>query len=183
VATRTKLTYEDYEAFPDDGNRYEIIDGEVCVSPPPITAHQWASAELTWLLGSHIRQYELGRLFYAPFAVMLSPHDVFEPDVVFISEDRMVLLGEKGLRGAPDLCIEISSPSTRTYDRTVKRERYAQFGVDEYWIVDPDTKTVEVFVLEAGAYRLQAIARADDRVASSVLPQLDLRASALFMAP
>jgi Uma2 family endonuclease len=183
VATRTKLTYEDYEAFPDDGNRYEIIDGEVCVSPPPITAHQWASAELTWLLGSHIRQRGLGRLFYAPFAVMLSPHDVFEPDIVFISEDRMALLGEKGLRGAPDLCIEIASPSTRIYDRTVKYERYARFGVDEYWIVDPDTKAVEIFVLTSGAYRPQTIARGDDRVVSRVLPALDFRASALFMAP
>jgi Uma2 family endonuclease len=180
MATRTKLTYEDYETFPDDGNRYEIIDGEVFVSPPPITAHQWASAELTWLLGSHIRQHGLGRLFYAPFAMMLSPHDVFEPDIVFISEDRMRLVDDKGMRGAPDLCIEIASPSTRTYDRTVKFERYAQFGVDEYWIVDPEGRTMEVFSLENHSYTLLMIARGDEVIVSRVLPDLDLRTSALF---
>jgi Uma2 family endonuclease len=181
VATRTKLTYEDYEAFPDDGNRYEIIDGEVYMSPPPITAHQWASAELTWFLSSHIRQHGLGRLFYAPFAVMLSPHDVLEPDIIFISEDRMSLLDEKGLRGSPDLCIEIASPSTRGYDRSVKSDRYARFGVSEYWIVDPHRKTVEVFVLENGAYSALAVVEASDRVVSRILPELELHADALFM--
>ncbi len=182
MATRTKLTYQDYETFPDDGNRYEIIDGEVFVSPPPITAHQWASAELTWLLGSHIRQHGLGRLFYAPFAVMLGPHDVFEPDIVFISHERMSLVEVKGMRGSPDLCIEIASPSTRVYDRTVKSERYARFGVNEYWIIDPDAKTVEVFALWRGTYAAIAFARGDDRVPSRVLPGLELRADALFMA-
>jgi Uma2 family endonuclease len=181
VATKTKLTYEDYEAFPDDGNRYEIIDGEVFVSPPPITAHQWTSAELTWLLGSYIRQHAIGRLFYAPFAVMLSPNDIFEPDIVFISEDRMPLVDDKGMRGAPDLCIEIASPSTRTYDRTIKFERYARFGVTEYWIVDPDRKTVEVFVSENGVYAPLSIARGDDRISSQLFPHLDLHAGALFM--
>lgn len=180
MATKTKLTYEDYEAFPDDGSRYEIIDGEMFMSPPPITAHQWASAELTWLLGSHIRQRGLGRLFYAPFAVMLSPHDIFEPDIVFISEGRMPLIDEKGMRGAPDLCIEIASPSTRAYDRTVKFERYARFGVNEYWIVDVDAQTVEVFSLENHSYTLLAIARGDEVIVSRVLPDLELHASALF---
>jgi len=183
VATRTKLTYEDYETFPDDSNRYEIIDGEVVGSPPPITAHQWASAELTWLLGSHIRQRGLGRLFYAPFAVMLSPHDIFEPDIVYISDDRMSLVDDKGMRGAPDSCIEIVSPSTRAYDRTVKFEKCARFGVNEYWIVDPDSKTVEVFVLESGVYAAMAVVQADDRVPSRVLPALELHVDALFMAP
>ncbi len=183
MATRTKLTYKDYETFPDDGNRYEIIDGEVIVSPPLITAHQWTSAELTWLLGAHIRQHGLGRLFYAPFAVMLSPHDVFEPDIAFISHDRMPLVEVKGMHGAPDLCIEIASPSTRGYDRTVKYERYARFGVKEYWIVDPEAKTSTVFALVRGTYVAIALARGEDSVPSRVLPGLELRADALFMAP
>ncbi|MDQ2784290.1 MAG: Uma2 family endonuclease [Chloroflexota bacterium] len=180
MATKTKLTYADYETFPDDGNRYEIIDGEVSVSPPPITPHQWASGELTWFLGSHVRARGLGHLFYAPFAVRLSPHDVLEPDVLFISEAKMSLVDRRGMDGVPDLCIEIASPSTRKHDRTVKYERYAYFGVPEYWIVDADARTVEVFSLKDHIYTLLVIARGDEVIISRVLPDLDLRASALF---
>jgi len=180
VATKTKLTYEDYETFPDDGNRYEIIDGEVSVSPPPITPHQWASGELTWFLGSYVRARGLGHIFYAPFAVRLGPHDVLEPDVLFISEAKMALVDCRGMNGLPDLCIEIASPSTRSRDRTVKYERYAYFGVPEYWIVNTDAQTVEVFAIENHTYALLGIACGDEVIASRVLPDLELRASALF---
>ncbi len=180
MATRTKLTYEDYETFPDDGNRYEIIDGEVFVSPPPITPHQWASAQLSRLIGNYVMQLNLGCVFYAPFAVRLGPHDVFEPDVLFISESKMSLVDRQGMNGVPDLCIEIASPSTHSRDRTVKYERYAYFGVPEYWIVNADAQTVEVFALENHSYALLGIARGDEVIVSRVLPNLALRAAALF---
>jgi Uma2 family endonuclease len=180
MATRTKLTYEDYETLPDDGNRYEIIDGEVFLSPPPITAHQWASAQLSRLIGNHVMQQNLGYVFCAPFAVHLSPHDVFEPDVLFISESKMSLVDRRGMNGVPDLCIEIASPSTCSRDRTAKYERYAYFGVPEYWIVDANAQTVEVFSLENHSYLLLAVARGDEVIVSRVLPDLELRASALF---
>lgn len=180
MATRTKLTYEDYETFPDDGNRYEIIDGEVHVSPPPITPHQWASAQLSRLIGNYVMQQNLGYVFYASFAVRLGPHDVFEPDVLFISESKMSLVDRRGMNGVPDLCIEIASPSTRTRDRTAKYERYAHFGVPEYWIVDADTQTVEIFSLENHSYTLLVIARGDEVIVSRVLPDLELRAAELF---
>jgi Uma2 family endonuclease len=181
VATRTKLTYEDYEAFPDDGNRYEIIDGEVYVTAAPVEAHQWAVGEVQAVLREHVRAHQLGRVYPAPFAIMLGPHDVYEPDVLYISRERLDILDMLGrVRGAPDLCIEVASPSTRDRDRTVKYERYAYYGIREYWIIDPDPQTVEVFVLENGAYRPFVTVRSGEDVRSRVLPELAFPAALLF---
>ena len=155
MATRTKLTYEDYEAFPDDGNRYEIIDGEVYATAAPSIPHQRAVTRLTRFLDEHVEQHNLGEVYPSPLAVVLSPSDVFEPDVVYISRARSMMIADRRvMRGAPDLCIEIASESTRKRDRTVKFERYAHFRVPEFWIVDTDAKTVAVFVLEQDAYML-----------------------------
>jgi Uma2 family endonuclease len=181
VATRTKLTYEDYEAFPDDGNRYEIIDGEVFVTAAPSIPHQRAVTRLTRFLDEHVEQRNLGEVYPSPLAVALSPSDIFEPDVVYISHARSAMIDDRSImRGAPDLCIEVASESTRKRDRTVKFERYAHFRVPEFWIVDTDAKTVAVFILERDAYTLLAIAQGDDHIASRVLPDLERRASVLF---
>jgi len=88
VVTRTKLTYEDYETFPDDGNRYEIIDGEVFVSPSPLEPHQWAVGELHFTLQSHVRERNLGRVYIAPFEVVFGPHDVLQPDILSIAREH-----------------------------------------------------------------------------------------------
>ncbi len=181
MATKTKLTYEDYETFPDDGNRYEIIDGEVFVTAAPVEAHQWAVREVQSILRGHVRAHNLGRVYPAPFAIILGPHDVYEPDVLSISRERLDIIDMHGrVRGAPDLCIEVASESTRDRDRKFKYERYAHFGVLEYWIIDPDPQTVEVFVLENGVYRLLVIAHTGEDVKSRVLPVLELSTSSLF---
>lgn len=182
MAIKTKYTYEDYENFPDDGNRYEIIDGEVYVTAAPFEAHQWAVGEVQAILRDHVRKHHLGRVYPAPLAIFLGPNDVYEPDVLYIARDRLRIIDGIGrVRGAPDLCIEVASPSTRERDRTVKFERYAHFGVQEYWIVDPDPQTVEVFVLDGGEYRLLAMAETGDYVRSRIFPGLELRASMLFV--
>ena len=181
MATKTKLTYKDYEAFPDDGNRYEIIDGEVYVTAAPSVPHQRAVLRLSRYLDEHAEQHNLGEVFTSPIAVVLSPSDVFEPDVIYISRERSVMIDrDRVMRGAPDLCIEVASDSTRHADRTVKFERYAYFRVPEYWIVDTQTRVVAVIVLEADKYTLLATAQGDDYISSRVLPHLDLRASLLF---
>lgn len=183
MATKTKLTYEDYEAFPDDGNRYEIIDGEVYVTAAPAVPHQRAVLRLSRYLDEHAEQYNLGEVFASPIAVALGPSDVYEPDVVYISRERSVMIDrDRVMRGAPDLCIEVASDSTRRVDRTVKFERYAHFRIPEYWIVDTETQVVAVFVLEGDVYTLFATAQGDDRIPSRVLPGLDVRASRLFKA-
>lgn len=184
MATKTKYTYEDYEAFPDDGNRYEIIDGEVYVTAAPFEPHQWAVGELQRLLGNYVMEHRLGRVYPAPFAVVLGPHDVVEPDVIYISRARLDIIDHRGrVRGAPDLCIEVASPSTRRVDRVVKFARYAQFGIPEYWIVDPATQRVDVFTLDKEAYVLVAGVQGNDRIPSRLLPGLTLRPDDLFIAP
>lgn len=184
MATMTKYTLEDYEAFPDDGNRYEIIDGEVYVTAAPFEPHQWAVSELTRLLGNHVIENRLGRVYPSPFAVVMGPHDVFEPDVLYISRARLDFIKDrKRVLGPPDLCIEVASPSTRLVDRVVKFARYAQFGIPEYWLVDPATQRVEVFTLDEGVYILVASVQGDDRIPSRVLPGLTLRPDDLFIAP
>lgn len=181
MATKTKLTYEDYETFPDDGNRYEIIDGEVYVTAAPSGPHQRAVTRLARYLDTHAEENGLGEVYVSPFAVVFSPSDVFEPDVVFISRARSAMIDTRGvMRGTPDLCIEVASESTRRHDRTVKFERYAHFRLPEYWIVDPAMQTVAVFVLENGVYTMLPIVGGDDRIVSPALPDLELRASALF---
>lgn len=181
MATKTKLTYADYETFPDDGNRYEIIDGEVFVTAAPSGPHQRAVTRLARYLDAHAEEKDLGEVYASPYAVIFSPSDVFEPDIVFISRARSVMTDTRGvMRGTPDLCIEVASESTRRYDRTVKFERYAHFRLPEYWIVDPDAQTVAVFFLENGVYTLLPIVGVDDRIVSPTLPDLDLRVSVLF---
>lgn len=182
VATR-KYTAEDYWQFPDDDIRREIIDGEVYVLPTPSITHQRVLKLLVRYLDRHIEERQLGELFFSPCAVILSPHDVFEPDCIFISNERSDLVEHRGIEGAPDLCIEVTSPSTRKRDRTLKAERYALLGVREFWIVDPDAETIEVFGREEGKYQSLGVARGDVIVPSRVLPALSLRASAVFAAP
>ncbi|MDQ6832266.1 MAG: Uma2 family endonuclease [Chloroflexota bacterium] len=181
MATKTKLTYEDYKTFPDDGNRYEIIDGEVYVTAAPVEAHQWAVGEVQAILRGHVQEHHLGRVCPAPFAVIFRPRDVYESDVLYSLRERLDIIDIHGrVRGVPDLCIEVASESTRERDRTFKYERYAHFGVLEYWILDPDPQTVEIFVLENDMYRLLVTAHSGEYVQSRVLPELELAVSNLF---
>src|SRR4051812_4313638 len=183
MATKTELTYEDYEAFPDDGNRYEIIDGEVYVTAGPAEPHQWAVGQLYGHIWLFLRSHELGRIYSSPFDVIFGAHDVLQPDLLVISKERLHIIVRGRIRGVPDVCIEVASNATRKIDRTTKFARYAQFGVPEYWIVDPALRTVEVFVLERGAYTLLVTARDDTPITSRILPGFVLRTSELFHDP
>jgi Uma2 family endonuclease len=140
-----KLTYEDYAQIPDDGQRHEIIDGVHYVSPAPNTNHQLLVGNLHALLHTFVRKRKLGLLFSAPYDVLLSPHDIVQPDILFISTAHRGLITEANAQGAPDLVIEILSPSTRHLDETRKRKRYEQLGVQEYWIFDPRRLSVRIF--------------------------------------
>jgi Uma2 family endonuclease len=145
MQTSTKLTYEDYALLPDDGLRHEIIDGEHYVNPAPNTKHQIVSFNIAFALRAHVKPRGLGSVFIAPYDVVLSDVDVVQPDVVFVSTAQMSRITDANLQGAPDLAVEVLSPSNRNYDAVVKRERYDALGVGEYWIVDPERETVKVY--------------------------------------
>ncbi len=146
-----KLTYEDYRLTPDD-MRYELLDGELVMAPAPNRAHQSICLELGVLLHTFVKERGLGDVFIAPFDVVLSDLDVVQPDLLFVSNEQAHIVTEDNVRGPPDLVVEILSPSTAERDRTLKRARYAQHGVREYWLVDPDARTVTVLLLEEGIF-------------------------------
>ena len=177
---RTKLTYEDYLNTPDD-ERYELINGELIMSPSPRTAHQRTDMKLGLRLGTFIEQYNLGEFFSAPFDVVLSDTDVVQPDLLFVSHERLHIITENNIQGAPDLAVEILSPSTSARDRGYKRDLYAKHGVKEYWQVDTDAKRITVLSLNAhGNYDVVAVYGVGQTLASPLLPGFALNLDEIF---
>lgn len=147
----TGLTYEDLQAFPDDNLRRELIDGDLIVTPAPGGRHQDAVTELLVALVLYAREYG-GKAQPAPRDVFFSDTTVVEPDVLFVSAERLNRMEERFVRGAPDIVIEVSSPSTRRLELHGKRELYERHGVPEYWYVDLESDRIEVYRLDGGAY-------------------------------
>jgi Uma2 family endonuclease len=148
-----KLTYDDYVQFPDDGKRHELIDGEHFVTPTPNRKHQAVSGNMHGLIWGYLQQHPIGRVFSSPFDVILSHFDVVEPDLLYISRQRFAEIETSPwVKGAPNLVVEIGSPSTRKRDATIKRRLYERFGVEEYWIVDPELDTIDVYRRVEGRY-------------------------------
>lgn len=148
---KSKLDYSDYADLPNDGKRYEIIDGDLYVTPAPGPAHQHALGKLFRCLQDYFEARGIGEVFFAPIDLILTVRDVVQPDLV-VTESRQV--SARGIEGAPLLVVEILSPSTRSQDRNVKAQRYATLGVPHYWIVDPEARRLECYRLESGAYAL-----------------------------
>lgn len=144
-ARSSHLTYEDYLLFPDDGKRHEIIEGDHYVTPAPRTKHQRISANLTVALASFVKRRGKGLVLAAPSDVILSDENVVQPDLLFVSTARANIVTEDNIRGAPDLVVEIISETTRKKDEVTKRKLYERFGVQEYWVVDPELETVKIF--------------------------------------
>lgn len=173
------LTYDDLRQLPDDRNRYELLGGELIVSPSPHRAHQRVSYRLTQLIGDHVDAQQLGEVYAAPVDVRLSPHSVVQPDLLFIRRDRLAIYGPTGpVEGAPDLVVEIVSPASRVMDRVRKAALYADSGVPEYWIVDPEPRTVELLVLDRGLYT--PVAAEAGRYPSIAIPGLVIDPDTLF---
>jgi Uma2 family endonuclease len=147
-------TYEEFARLPDDGNRYEVIAGELYVTPAPGKVHQVVSARFHWLLrGFATEQHRLGEVLYAPIDVLFADGDYLQPDIVFLRADHEHFWTKRGIEGPPDLIVEVISRSTAKRDRILKRERYARFGVPEYWIIDTDRRMVEVYRFQENADR------------------------------
>ena len=152
---RRMLTYEDYAQIPEDGCQHEVIDGEHYVNPAPSTYHQAVSRKLQFLLFVQIEQSRRGVVINAPYDVQLFAHDILQPDIVIVLNERQHIITPTRIQGTPDMVVEILSVSTATRDRKLKRARYQKAGVPEYWIVDPFEHRVEQLVLRDGVYESQ----------------------------
>ena len=178
---KTKLTYEDYAKTPDD-ERWELIDGELFRMPSPNIAHQITSGNLFLRVAPFVQERDLGEVFNAPTDVVLSDTDTVEPDLLFISRERMGIIAVLNVQGAPDLVAEIHSPSTAQRDLTVKRELYARHGVKEYWPINPDARTVTVLLLRDGEFVEVNVYREGDTVTSPTLEGFSFRVEEIFPA-
>ncbi len=162
MSPKSAFTYRDYAALPNDRRRYEIHDGELCVTPAPSLEHQIILSNLVRVLHGHVPSVAPGLLLFAPLDVILSDRSdettIVQPDALYIAPDRMALTSRRGMEGGPTLAVEILSPSTRTIDRVVKRRLYARYGVPYLWLVDPDARVIEAFVRENDRYVLAVTA-------------------------
>lgn len=150
TARRSKFDYAAYAALPDDGKRYEVLDGGLLVTPSPAPLHQRISKKLQDQLRAFFEARSMGEVFDAPIDVILGPHDILQPDLVVVTRPEQV--SARAIEGAPLLVVEILSPSTRRRDRGVKARRYAALGVPHYWVVDPDARRLECYRAGSGAY-------------------------------
>ncbi len=178
-----KLTYDDLLLFSDDGRRHELIDGEHYVTPSPNRKHQAIVGNLYYVIRQYLENRRAGRIFAAPFDVLFSKFDVVEPDLLFVSAERLEeVLTPEHVRGAPDLVVEVGSKGTQKRDETVKRRLYERGGVKEYWVVDPERDTVRVY--RQSGRRLHhvtelALAKAD-MLTTPLLPGLEIPLTRLF---
>ena len=148
-----KLTYEDYEKTPED-ERYELIEGELILAAAPNMAHQATQGKLGWRMASIVETKGLGYVFFSPCDVVLSEHTTLQPDLVFVSAKNAGIITDANIQGAPDLVVEIISPSSTGRDWVTKRDLYAKYGVKEYWLIDPANRTLWVMRLGDGYLNL-----------------------------
>jgi len=179
VKEKKKYTYEDYLKTLDD-ERYELIEGELVMTPSPIPKHQRISRELEFEIIKFVKANNLGEVFYAPCDVYLDNENVVQPDILFISKERLNIIGEKNIQGAPDLVIEIISESTAYRDLVQKKKLYAKFGVKEYWIVLPEEKSIEIYSLKDNTYMLHKTYGKDETIESSYLRNLKVELKGIF---
>jgi len=164
--------------MPDEGKRYEVLDGELYVTPAPSPLHQRLSKRLQRQLEDFFERGGLGEVFNAPVDLILAAHDIVQPDLLVVAEPGQV--SHRAIEGVPLLVIEVLSPSTRAQDRGVKSRRYAELGVAHYWIVDPDAETIECLRLEGSIYRVVAEASAPATLTHPDWPGLTIRLDALW---
>jgi len=175
VPVRVRFLPDDIWDTPEDGNRYEVIDGELYVTPPPVERHQNASSVLHVFLGRYVWEHKLGKLYSAPIGVVLpGGGSGVQPDLVFVSNEHRKIIVERGIEGAPDLVVEIFSPSTRARDRGIKMRAYAAAGVLHYWMLDPRTRSLEPHRLGDQGYERQGTFGPGSIFQPELFPGLDI---------
>jgi Uma2 family endonuclease len=179
-AVRPRVSYADLERAPEDGRRYELYDGERFVVPAPLPKHQLVGLAVSDIVRAYAREHG-GFAVISPIDIVFSEFDVLQPDVIYFSPARAHLVDvNRVIRDAPDLCVEVLSPSTAATDRGKKMQMFARYGVREYWIVDPAAESIEVYELSGSAYALLLTAASADIVTPAILPGLSFPAARLF---
>lgn len=173
------LAVEDYRATPE-GSRYQLVEGELIMAPAPNRFHQIIVGNIFHLLRSYVAGHPVGEVYIAPFDVYLSEHNVHQPDVVFISNERLRILTDDGAHGAPDLVIEVLSPSSAQLDKTTKRRIYAQAGVKELWLVDPSLLQIHLYDFARDQNKAVRILDEDESFETPLLPSLTVAAAEVF---
>ncbi|MBV9231890.1 MAG: Uma2 family endonuclease, partial [Chloroflexi bacterium] len=173
-------TYKDYAALPDDGNRYEVLSGVLYMAPSPDRWHQKASGAIFYHLYASVQLAGLGEVYSCPFDVILDAKNTFQPDILVVLNEHLDRITKRGVVGAPDLAVEIASPSTARIDLSEKLSAYASAGVPEYWVVNPDSRTVEVFVLKHGIYNSLGIYYGPAVLPSRIIPNLNVKVEQFF---
>jgi Uma2 family endonuclease len=173
IGLKQVLDYDDYAAIPPDGNRYELLEGDLLVTPAPSPLHQWVSKRLQRQLEDYFEGRGLGRVYNAPIDVILTPHDVVQPDLVVVTDLRTV--SGRGIEAPPTLIVEVLSPSTVTRDRGAKARRYAALGVPHLWLLEPDARRLECHRLDGQVYRLVVVAEGDATLEHPDWPGLTVR--------
>ena len=175
-----RWTYKEYAALPNDGHRYEIVDGVLYMTPSPTEWHQTVAGRIFRLLAAHVEDNGLGRVYIAPLDVELAPYVVVQPDILVILNENRDRITMSRIIGAPDVVVEVTSPGTAAYDRREKQDAYARAGVPEYWIVDPSAQTVDVLVLSTGLYRSLGVFEGSTLFPSQVLPGFAVKVEKFF---
>ncbi len=173
------ITYADYLKI-EDGNRYEVFNGDLIMVPAPTLDHQFISKKLVLLLDPFVTSKMLGNVAYAPVDVVFDDETVLQPDILFVKSDNTNILRKESVQGAPDLIVEIISPSSTFYDTVEEKEVYRKHGVSEYWIVFPEEKVIEVLTLENGEYVEFSNSRKDGFVESNIISGLKIDSNEVF---
>ncbi|MFH1898653.1 MAG: Uma2 family endonuclease [Candidatus Desantisbacteria bacterium] len=173
-------TYEDYLTLPNDGKTYQVIGGDLFMTAAPLIYHQAISRNLAFIIWEFVKDHDMGEVFNSPVDIVFGSTNVVQPDIVYVSKKRLDIIREKAIFGAPDLVIEILSPTTLQMDVLLKKALYQRFGVREYWIVDPKEQKVEVFVMEGGKYESKGIFFQQDVVEVRMIQGLKVNLTDVF---
>ena len=171
---------EDIWDTPDDGKRYEVIDGDLYMTPPPVEIHQRGAGNLYGYTWQYLRADPIGVVYMAPIGLTLDDSNGLQPDVVYVSNERRGVIKERGLEGAPDLVVEVLSPSTEARDRGVKLRRYAAAGIPYYWLLAPRTRSLEAYVLTDAGYELIGTYGPGGAFRPELFPGLEIPIDALW---
>jgi Uma2 family endonuclease len=181
VKEERKITVKElFEMELEEGFFYELINGHIVKKQAPSPPHQKAVTNISTGINNFTKEKQLGDCYVSPIDVFFDNYNNTQPDVLFIKKDRLFVVTHDGIMGHPDLIVEVLSPSTYRNDRTIKKDLYCQFGVPEYWIVDPKNQAIEVYSLENDDYTMSSFAIETGEIESKVLEGFKMDITLVF---